>query len=72
MLYGIYCSLGAVVAAITAPFGFSGTDNAMFGAVFIFFGVFGSFIIGSYLDKTAKYKLVINITTASAILFIAL
>ena len=72
MLYGIYTSLGAVVAAITAPFGFSGTDNAMFGAVFIFFGVFGSFVIGSYLDKTAKYKLLINLTSGGAILFISL
>ncbi len=52
MLYGVYTSLGAVVAAITAPFGYKGVDNAVFGGVFIFFGVAGSFVLGIVLDKS--------------------
>ena len=52
MLYGVYTSLGAVVAAITGPFGYKGPDNAIFGGVFIFFGVAGSFVLGIVLDKT--------------------
>lgn len=52
MLYGVYTSLGAVVAAITGPFDYSGVDNAVFGGVFIFCGVAGSFVLGIVLDKT--------------------
>jgi Na+/melibiose symporter-like transporter len=52
MLYGVYTSLGAVVAAITGPFGYGGADNALFGGIFIFFGVAGSFVLGIVLDKT--------------------
>ena len=70
MLYGIYTSLGAVVASITAPFGYSGIDNAIFGAVFIFFGVVGSFVLGMYLDKTAKFKFLIMMTSGGAIILI--
>jgi FLVCR family MFS transporter 7 len=72
MLYGIYTSLGAVVAAITTPFGYKIADNAMFGVVFIFFGVLGSFVLGVFLDKTGKFKLLINLTSGSAILLILL
>lgn len=72
MLYGIYTSLGAVVASITAPFGYSGVDNAIFGGIFIFFGVLGSFVLGVYLDKSAKFKFLINMTSGSAIILILL
>jgi len=72
MLYGIYTSLGAVVAAITKPFGYGGPQNAILGGVFIFSGVFGSFALGVILDKTAKYKLMINCTALCAVGFILL
>lgn len=52
LLYGIYTSLGAVVAAITKPFGYSDASNAVFGAVFVLSGVSGSFALGIVLDKT--------------------
>ena len=64
--------MGAVVAAITYPFGYRGADNAVFGGVFIFFGVFGSFVIGIVLDKTQKYKMTINIISLCAVGCIAL
>lgn len=72
MLYGIYTSLGAVVASITQPFGYTGSDNAIFGAIFIFSGVLGSFVLGVFLDKTAKYKFLIVMTSGSAIALILL
>jgi MFS family permease len=72
MLYGIYCSFGAVVASITAPFLYTALDNAIFGGVFIFFGVLGSFVLGVYLDKSAKYKFLINMTSGLSMLFILL
>jgi len=70
-LYGIYTSLGAVVASVTAPFGYTAADNSIFGATFIFFGVVGSFVFGILLDKYAKYKLIINLTASFACIFIA-
>ena len=72
MLYGVYTSLGAVVAAITVPFGYEGVDNAVFGGVFIFCGVAGSFVLGIVLDKTQKFKLMINCTALCAVGFILL
>ena len=54
-LYGIYTSLGAVVAGITKPYGYSPSDNAIFGATFILCGVIGSFVFGTIIDKTTKY-----------------
>ena len=51
---------------MTAPFGFNGVDNSIFGASFIFFGVVGSFVFGFLLDKYAKYKLTINVTSFTA------
>ena len=72
LLYGVYTSLGAVVAAITKPYGFGGVENAIFGGIFIFSGVAGSFVLGIALDKTSKYKLMITGTSFGAILFIAL
>jgi len=72
LLYGVYTSLGAVVAAITEPYGFKSVDNAIFGGIFIFSGVAGSFILGIALDKTSKYKMMIMGTSFGAILFIGL
>jgi hypothetical protein len=72
LLYGIYSSLGAVVASVTTPFGFTSIDNSIFGAVFIFFGVAGSFVVSILLDKTAKYKRIMSIISITACGFIAL
>lgn len=61
-----------MVSSVTAPFGYTSIDNSIFGAVFIFFGVTGSFIFGILLDKYAKYKLIVNLTSFLAVIFIAL
>ncbi|CDW79334.1 UNKNOWN [Stylonychia lemnae] len=71
-LYGIYTSLGAVVSSVTTPFGFNAVDNSIFGATFIFFGVVGSFFFGVMLDKTAKYKFIVCLTSTLACCFISL
>ena len=70
-LYGVYTSLGAVVSAVTKPYGYTDIDNAVFGGVFIFFGVAGSFILGILVDKTSKFKLIINAITIAACVSIA-
>jgi len=46
---------------MTSPYGYTSTDNSIFGAIFILSGVIGSFIFGMILDKTAKFKLILNI-----------
>lgn len=71
-LYGVYTSLGAVVAAVTRPYNYTGVDNAIFGVVFIFCGVFGSFVLSVLLDKTQKYKLMITTISIAACIFISL
>ena len=50
-LYGIYSSLGAIVSSMTEPYGYTASDNALFGGVFIFFGIVGSLILSILLDK---------------------
>lgn len=70
-LYGIYTSLGSVVSSITSPYGYTSIDNAIFGAVFIFSGVLGSFVIGILLDKYQKFKLTFNLLCITACIFIA-
>ena len=70
-LYGIYTSLGAVVSSLTKPYHYGATDNAIFGGVFVFFGVLGSFVFGVLLDKYQKFKLLINITGFCASVSIA-
>jgi FLVCR family feline leukemia virus subgroup C receptor-related protein len=60
-LYGIYTALGAVVNFITAPYGYSNTDNSIFATVLIICGVLGSLVFGMVLAKTAKYKMVLFI-----------
>jgi FLVCR family feline leukemia virus subgroup C receptor-related protein len=71
-LYGVYTLLGAVVAAITKPYEYTGIDNAILGGTFIFFGVFGSFILSVLVDKTMRFKLIINIISLSACGFVSL
>jgi Na+/melibiose symporter-like transporter len=70
-LYGIYTALGAVVSTITAPYGYTSNDNSVFGATFIMFGVFSSFVVGIILDKTSKYKLILNILCFSSMVTIS-
>jgi predicted MFS family arabinose efflux permease len=71
LLYGVYTSLGAVVSAVTKPYGYESKDNAIFGGTFIFCGVTGSFVLGMVLDRTQKFKLMINCVTVSSVIFIS-
>jgi sugar phosphate permease len=55
MLYGVYTCLGAIINNVTSPFGYTSTDSSIFGGIFIFCGLSGSFTVSSYLDKSPKY-----------------
>ena len=56
-IYAVYNTLGAAVGVITEKFGYSSTDNSVFGVVFIISGITGSFVHAILLDKYSKYKL---------------
>lgn len=55
-LYGLYTSLGASVAYLTEPYGYTLSDNSIFAGVMIFFGVCGSFAYSKVLAKRNNYK----------------
>jgi len=56
-IYSIYTTLGAAVGSISENFGYSTSTNSIFGTVYIFGGLFGSFLHAFALDKYQKYKL---------------
>ena len=62
-----------VVQQITSPYGYSSTDNSIFGSLAIFFGLVGSAVAGVFVTKTMKYKVTLmSILVSSAISFIIL
>lgn len=56
-LYANTSTLSAIVSALTKPYGFKGTDNALFAVVFIVTGLVGTVFAGIMLDKYRKYKI---------------
>ena len=69
MLYGIYTCLGAIINNLVHPFGYTGSDSSIFGAVFIFSGLVGSFVASSILDKTQLYLHSLRFVVFGAIFF---
>lgn len=70
-LYGIYTSVGAVVSYITEPY-YDAIYNSLFAGAFLILGVFASFFVGMYLDKTKAYKKIIVLCTIGSMVFIGL
>ena len=56
-IYSIYTTLGSWVGQISNEFGFQSSANSIFGTVYIFGGLVGSFGHAILLDKFKKYKL---------------
>ncbi len=56
LVYGIYAALPSVIAGLTEPYGYSDTDNAIFGSLFLLSGVITSGIVGVLLDKFQNYR----------------
>ena len=55
VMYGVYGCLGGILNTLVTPYDFTSTHSAIFGAVFIVFGLAGSFYFSIYLDKHPKY-----------------
>ena len=56
-IYSIYTTLGSWVGQISDEFGFQSSANSIFGTVYIFGGLVGSFTHAILLDKYKKYKI---------------
>jgi len=61
-------AMGAIVASLTQPYGYSPGINAVCGGVFIVCGVVGAFTLSIYLDRKPNFKKVMMITSLLAIL----
>ena len=66
-LYGTVTAVGTVINSLTKPFGYTIENNSLFGAIFIVSGILGSIVIGVFLDKTHKFKLVMISVSLSAV-----
>ena len=62
-LYGLFPGLGAILAALTHPYGYGVSDNAIFAAVYCLTGVGSSLLFGIIIDRTKKYKMAICLLT---------
>ena len=58
VVWGIYGTVGAVVSSFTGKFGFGATDNTIFSISFVIVGMIGSFLVGTYLDKSKRFRYV--------------
>jgi len=56
-IYSVYTTLGAAIGQLSKNFGYDSQANSLFGSVYIFGGLIGSFIHAFFLDKYARYKL---------------
>jgi sugar phosphate permease len=69
-LYSVYASIGAIVAQMTGPYGFTALDNSIFGATFLISGLVSSMVFGSILGKFKCYRLVFRIITIGSFIFL--
>ena len=58
VVWGIYGTIGAVVSSFTSKFGFGAADNTIFSISFVVVGMIGSFVVGTYLDKSKRFRYV--------------
>jgi MFS family permease len=71
-VFSIYVCFGAVMAPLNAMFGFKPSSNQFFGASYIVFGVVGSFVHATLLDKYKTYKKQMYFISIANILALAL
>ena len=58
VVWGIYGTIGAVVSSFTGKFGFGASDNTIFSICFVMVGMIGSIFVGSYLDRSKRFRFV--------------
>jgi len=60
-------ALASIISSLTRDYGYSSTDNGLFGGVYILSGIIGSVIAGLLLDKFQKFKMTLIVTILVAI-----
>ena len=60
-IYGIYSCIGAIIGTLTAPYGYSVSDNSILCMATLLSGVIAAFFLGSLLDKYHIYTRLLNI-----------
>jgi uncharacterized membrane protein YsdA (DUF1294 family) len=63
-MFGTYCTFGNLQSEIFKPFGLKIFEMALLGTVSLFFGVISALSTGKYLDKTRKYKFLMQLIPA--------
>jgi len=67
---GTFNALCTVLQQITEPFGFKADDASSAGATTVLFGLIGAGVLGIYLDRTQRYRLVLRMCFSVASLSI--
>jgi MFS family permease len=69
---GSITAIGAILSSLTSPYSYDAGDNSLFGGAFILFGVTGSLLSGTLLDRFQRYKLLTLLSTCLSCLLLAL
>lgn len=56
LIWGAMNALSTIIQPIFEPFGLTGSESGILGALTLFFGLIGSAFWGIYVGKTKKYK----------------
>lgn len=56
VLHSNQSAIGAIISALTRPYGYTVTDTAWFGSLFVIGGIIGSFSAGYLLDRYRKFR----------------
>ena len=47
----MYCAMGAIISALTSPYGYDISANSILCLVFLISGILTSFFVGTILDQ---------------------
>lgn len=67
MCYGYYTAMGALMSNILQPFGYTSLQCSIMGVCFLLSGLIGSFFFSYLLDKTKKFKMLLQIIMGSTL-----
>lgn len=56
IIYGVYCTIGAMMSNLLNPFGYGPSEISIIGGTCLISGVIGALLIGVFLDRTSLYR----------------
>ena len=63
--FGTYIAVGNLVSNLFEPYGYSSSELSFICLMLLMAGVVGAILIGTFVDKTGKYKLTMQVVTFS-------